>query len=119
MLYVVVYMLYVVLFTTADHREIAKKWENLRRSYRRHCNVKKNAKKSGSAANDDTDCDDNDEDDGIWDKMLFLEPYMKVQQTVSNMVCLMTFEQHFTNVFMLCLSTLPFDYRYVNCFQRN
>ena len=64
---------------TKDHREIAKKWENLRRSYRRHCNVKKTSKKSGSAANEDTDFNEtDDEDDGIWEKMQFLEPYMKL-----------------------------------------
>ena len=52
----------------ADHREIAKKWENLRRSYRRHCNVKKTSYKSGSAASDDYLDDPDEDEDGIGTK---------------------------------------------------
>lgn len=67
-----------------DQKEIAKKWENLRRSYRRHVNQKKAAKRSGSAA-DDID-DDEDEGDDLWDNMTFLDPYIKLNSTLTNIV---------------------------------
>lgn len=71
-----------------DIKDIAKRWENLRRSHRRHLNNAKKTLRSGSAAADDLYTDDDDSDSNLWDLMSFLEPYIKIQPTLSNLVSL-------------------------------
>ena len=71
-----------------DVNQITKKWESLRRCHRRHLNRKKKCLKSGSAADDvePSSPDEEDEEVSVWDSMSFLEPFMKVSSTISNMV---------------------------------
>ncbi len=70
---------------------MSKKWKGLRRSHRRRPLTKKRSnKKSGSGANDVESGSVEDDDDGeacLWDDIELLEPYMKVNQSFSNMVC--------------------------------
>ena len=69
----------------SDVKDLAKKWDNLRRSHRRFL-TKINHKKSG-AGNED-DCIDTEDDcnGALWEIMAFLIPYIKIQPTLNNMV---------------------------------
>ena len=67
--------------------ELAKKWKNLRTVYLRQ-RRRKATSKSGSAATDDLDLDWDQVDEenvGLIEKMCFLEPYVTVSHSKSNL----------------------------------
>lgn len=100
-----------MLFAQTDIKEISNKWSKLRTTYMRR-RKRKSAQRSGSGALEDGEEDnygsDNEEMPCETDAMTFLDPYLTVQRSVSNLVrlhLLAVYSTFYSTYFFLIMCT--------------